>query len=316
MKRPGRVFGILLFAVGAGWASTATAQTPPDAPGFAVHIDDRLIDHSVGSTFVRQGRAVRVAASDLPSDARMRLDSAGLASHRLDDQDWRIQAPETPGVYPITLHNQASGQTRRLNLFVMQPFDPSQRAINGYRIGHYQPQPLHNLEVYEPPQALMPVAQADTDARLSPHFTIGQFLCHQQPGHWPKYLRLRSTLVAKLEAIVAALNRRGIAAQTLTVMSGYRTPQYNAAIGNTTTYSRHLFGGAADIYVDTNGDGRMDDLNGDGTVDVADARWLARLIDSLGEAKPRFVGGLSAYSANSAHGPFVHTDVRGVAARW
>lgn len=316
MRRPGRTLGILLLAVGAGWASAATAQAPSDAPGFAVHIDDRLIDRSVGSTFVRQGRDVRVAASDLPSDAQMLMDSAGLASHRLEDQDWRIQAPSAPGIYPITLHNQASGHTRRLNLFVMQHFDPSERAINGYRIGHYQPQPLHDREVYEPPRALMPVAKDDTDARLSPHFTIGQFLCHQQPGHWPKYLRLRSKLVAKLEAIVAALNRRGIAAQTLTVMSGYRTPQYNAAIGNTTTYSRHLFGGAADIYVDTNGDGRMDDLNGDGTVDVADARWLARLIDSLGEAEPRFVGGLSAYSANSAHGPFVHTDVRGVAARW
>jgi hypothetical protein len=31
---------------------------------------------------------------------------------------------------------------------------------------------------------------------------------------------------------------------------------------------------------------------------------------------PDLVGGLSAYRANSAHGPFVHIDARGVRARW
>ena len=31
---------------------------------------------------------------------------------------------------------------------------------------------------------------------------------------------------------------------------------------------------------------------------------------------PHLAGGLSAYPANSAHGPFVHIDARGARARW
>ncbi|WP_233544042.1 D-Ala-D-Ala carboxypeptidase family metallohydrolase [Salinisphaera sp. Q1T1-3] len=286
--------------------------------GFAVRINDRLVDRAITSAFVMPDEAIRVAARDLPPSARVSLEAgaAGLSARRTGDNTWRIEAPSAPGVYPIVLNRSDDATDRRLNLFVMQRFDPHTATLDGYRIGHYELEPLRGREIYEPPQALMPVTKDGLDTHLSPHFTIGQFLCHAQPGHWPKYVRVKPMLVAKLEAIVAELQRRGIKAQTLTVMSGYRTPAYNKAIGNTTTYSRHLYGGAADIYVDTNGDGRMDDLNGDGTVDVDDADWLADLIAGLAKVHPDFAGGLSAYSANSAHGPFVHTDVRGVAARW
>ena len=99
-------------------------------------------------------------------------------------------------------------------------------------------------------------------------------------------------------------------------MSGYRTPWYNADIGNTTVYSQHLFGSAADIFVDADGDGRMDDLNGDSAVDTADARWLADLVEAVVAEQPSLAGGMSVYPANAAHGPFVHIDVRGVRARW
>jgi uncharacterized protein YcbK (DUF882 family) len=101
-------------------------------------------------------------------------------------------------------------------------------------------------------------------------------------------------------------------------MSGYRTPAYNKAIGNG-TYSRHVWGGAADIFVDDNGDGVMDDLNGDGRVSRADSEWLARFVDSL-ERKGRFgnelVGGIGTYGSTASHGPFVHVDARGYQARW
>lgn len=310
--------GVIAPGAGAETGATSSAANAESAQGFALQINDRRLDRHVTSAFVDPDEGVRIAARDLPAGAQMTLsaDDADLALHRRDDQSWQIDAPAGPGVYPITVTDTAHHTTQRVNLFVMQRFDADHDAIDGYRIGHYEPKALHGREIYTPPDALMPVGQHDTDARLSEHFTIGQFLCHEQPGHWPKYVLVRPQLVAKLEAILDALHQRGIDADTLTVMSGYRTPAYNAAIGNTTSYSRHLYGGAADIYVDTNHDGRMDDLNGDGRVNRGDARWLAHLIGSLDRAKPRFVGGLSAYHATSAHGPFVHTDVRGVAARW
>jgi hypothetical protein len=106
------------------------------------------------------------------------------------------------------------------------------------------------------------VDKAGRDVLVSPHFVLGDFLC-KQPGE-PRYVALSVPLLGKLEAIAEALESRGVAPGSLRVMSGYRTPAYNAAIGNKTVYSRHLWGDAADIYVDADGDGGMDDLNGDG----------------------------------------------------
>jgi uncharacterized protein YcbK (DUF882 family) len=101
-------------------------------------------------------------------------------------------------------------------------------------------------------------------------------------------------------------------------MSGYRTPYYNHAIGNV-KYSRHLWGGAADIFIDVApADGVMDDLDGDGTVDVRDAHVLYELVDTMygSPLYEPFVGGLGAYRTTPAHGPFIHVDARGFRARW
>ncbi len=55
----------------------------------------------------------------------------------------------------------------------------------------------------------------------------------------------------------------------------------------------------------------MDDLDGNGTVDLRDASLLADIVESL--ALP---GGLASYGATAEHGPFVHLDLRGYRARW
>jgi len=62
----------------------------------------------------------------------------------------------------------------------------------------------------------------------------------------------------------------------------------------------------------------MDDLTGDGRVDRADAAWLASFVNRLSHngAFGPDVGGLGVYGSTSAHGPFVHVDVRGSRARW
>ena len=60
----------------------------------------------------------------------------------------------------------------------------------------------------------------------------------------------------------------------------------------------------------------MDDLNGDGKVNTRDAQFLARVVDEIEKEHPDLIGGVGVYPATSAHGPFVHVDVRGVKARW
>jgi hypothetical protein len=51
-------------------------------------------------------------------------------------------------------------------------------------------------------------------------------------------------------------------------------------------------------------------------VDTRDARFLASIVDRIEHEHPDLVGGIGIYPATSAHGPFVHVDVRGVKARW
>ena len=103
-------------------------------------------------------------------------------------------------------------------------------------------------------------------------------------------------------------------------MSGFRTPQYNSLgvgrAGGRARDSRHMYGDAADVYVDADGDGRMDDLDRDGRITVKDAGWLARVAEEVEADYPAMTGGIGVYRANAVHGPFVHVDVRGTPARW
>jgi hypothetical protein len=60
----------------------------------------------------------------------------------------------------------------------------------------------------------------------------------------------------------------------------------------------------------------MDDLNRDGRVNVRDAAFLARIVDSVERSHPDLTGGVGIYTSTTSHGPFVHVDVRGSRARW
>ena len=101
-------------------------------------------------------------------------------------------------------------------------------------------------------------------------------------------------------------------------MSGWRSPDYNRSIGNKTSVFRHLYGDAADIFIDEDKDGYMDDLNGDGKIDIGDAKALQSLAQSLSiNSEGKWIqGGLASYRKNEFHGPFVHVDARGYPARW
>ena len=229
---------------------------------------------------------------------------------------WTWTAPPEPGVSHVLITG-ASGESMRLQAITLVPFDHSTDAIGAYAIGDYQDEPMNGDPVYDEPAGFVRVTKDLVDLPVSPHFRLGQFLAKQASG-WPKYVALSAPMLVKLERLTAAVRAAGRPADGLTVMSGFRTPAYNAAIGNTTVYSRHLYGDAADVFVDEDGDGVMDDLDGDGAVTRADAEWLAALVEGF-EPEPWYgplVGGLGIYDANAAHGPFVHVDVRGERVRW
>jgi len=231
---------------------------------------------------------------------------------------WQWTAPLEAGLYPAEVKNTVSGEFVSLNIFVMVPYEHlKEEYLNGYRIGKYPTIPFKRLSIYRPPKGFIEVTKENEDTFVSPHFKLKQFLCKQKSSY-PKYLVLRERLLLKLERILEEVNAAGFQASTFNILSGYRTPYYNELIGNP-KYSRHVYGGAADIFIDENPeDDMMDDLNRDRKIDYKDAAVLYDIVDSsYGKLwyEP-FVGGLARYRKTPRHGPFVHVDVRGFHARW
>lgn len=197
--------------------------------------------------------------------------------------------------------------------------DADEAGFRRYHVGAWPQDALTGSAArYTPPSGFIGVTPENQTTSVSESFTMKDFLTHDQGDVWPKVLVLQPRLLDKLELLREELDREGLPSK-LHVMSGFRTPQYNAqgvGKGGRATHSRHMYGDAADVFVDADQDGRMDDLNGDGKVTVADAYVLRAAAEKVEGQYPTLVGGLSAYPANSAHGPFVHVDARGVKARW
>ena len=230
---------------------------------------------------------------------------------------WWWHAPSTPGLSRIVARAGGIADSVIFNAFVMVRSEHVQNgALNGYHIGEYPARPLRGLDIYLPPPGYIEVTPENENTLISPHFRLREFVT-KQAGGYPKYVVLTERLIHKLEYLLNQLSARGMAASFF-VMSGYRTPSYNRAIGNV-QYSRHVYGAAADIFVDENPrDGVMDDLNGDNKIDVQDAQVLVDIVnEQIGkEEYLNYIGGLGRYKANAHHGPFVHIDVRDRPARW
>jgi hypothetical protein len=282
---------------------------PAWAP-YELLLDGETLPFRINAFTVLPGEAVQVSAPDVV-DGVLRHQDGRTESGKPGVWSWT--APSRPGIYALRVESERGSVD--LTALVLHPASSIRDgALGGYRIGSYRQVPLRGDPAYLPPEGFVEVAVGDGDVLASPHFALAQFLC-KQPGE-PRYVALTRPLLVKLESMTAALAAQGIPPGSLEVMSGFRTPAYNAAIGNTTVYSRHLWGDAADVYVDADRDGRMDDLDGDSRSTVADARLLARWVEELAAADGWHPGGLGTYGPNAAHGPFVHVDARGSRARW
>lgn len=306
--------GLLLLAT--GLTAQATSKFDPATLDYRVTFKNKQINWREFAFYVMPGEKLELSVQ-LPPGTAIDLDVGAGALKLLAQHHWQWQAPGESGRVRLVIrpHNKPP---MTLHVLVMVSASKVKNGyLNGYRVGHYPDKPLHGNPIYLPPPGLIEVHKDMLNLQVSPHFTLGQFLCKQQPDHWPKYLVLRESLVAKLEIILAEVNQRGIRTDSFHVMSGHRTPWYNQAIGNS-LYSRHVWGGAADIFIDTNGNGRMDDLNRDGRIDMRDAQILLDIVEDIHKMPryQRFRGGLGLYGPRPHRGPFVHVDARGFEARW
>lgn len=308
--------------------AVAEVQTPPvlkrkpyndSVSGFEVELQGQVINHPTFFATVLPGEILDIQVRGEPGSHEVQFDTSVTAGVLADSMKLAWKAPQETGLYPIKIADSVTGGSMTVNVFVLEPAtNIVDGKLNGYRIGAYPSKPLRGNPAYNAPLGFIEVTPELANTKISPNFTIGQFLCKQTTKAAAKYVVVRPALVRKLEQVVALANDKGIDTDSLFVMSGYRTPFYNKAIGNV-QYSRHVYGDAADIYVDYKPrDGDMDDINNDGTVNKRDAAHLFDLIDVFDRNNTEITvqGGLGEYDRNAAHGPFVHVDVRGAPARW
>ena len=348
-------FGVLLYALAVGWiwslshvrtlhavddtptsvaeraaASIATALTSASAPSAAYLTDatlNALFDRARGASGKLRASidtsAENVEPDSLPPGAELRY-SAGGEVTPADTQ------PKGVGVWSVALAiGNAIKPITDFNVITELPFSAKRGGKIGlYYIGNWPAERAKAKRVgptkapttsYANPSGFIQVTQDNADTHVSEHFMLRDFLTHDQPNVWPKYLVLQLKIVDKLELVLQDLAAHGVDVTGVRVMSGFRTPQYNAGGGNTqgrAALSRHMYGDASDIFIDSNHDGVMDDLDHDGRITIKDSKIIEAAVDRVEAAHPELVGGAGIYPAGPGHGPFIHIDTRGYRARW
>jgi hypothetical protein len=225
------------------------------------------------------------------------------------------QAIRKPAVHQVA----ANGSKTAFAFVILRPFGEKRgEVLHGYRLGRWPSERWMMGRKYWNPDGFIEVTSSNAGLRLSEHFVLADFLTHDQRDVWPKFVVLQEPLIDKLELVLADLAAHGVPTDRVRVLSGFRAPYYNDRIvaEGAARASRHQYGDAADVIIDANGDGRMDDLNHDGRLDLSDTQMILRSVERVEKAHPSLVGGLGLYHAMGASGPFAHIDVRGSSARW
>src|SRR5438105_6879623 len=336
---------LLLFAMGWSW-SIARARSAGDTravtPATAT-ITSALTDGAAPSVAYLTGAALTALAVPARGESgklRVRIQAGGtpitpiladtlppgsvatFSSGAAAESTSKLVAPQRPGIWNLALKiGNAIKPLAGFSVITLRPATERKAGRLGlYYIGNWPAAQKGRPGVnYDPPSGFVEVTPQNQNTQLSDHFRLRDFLPHDQQNVWPKYIVVDMKMIDKDELVLQDLQEHGINPNGVRVMSGFRTPQYNAGGGDPrgrAALSRHMYGDANDIFIDNNGDGQMDDLNHDGRVNIADAKVIQEAVNRVERAHPSLIGGCGIYSGTSAHGPFTHIDTRGYPARW
>ncbi len=294
-----------------------TAPTTPFLTDAALRAFTPLRGRSGRLRAAIQTQGAPLATDSLPAGARIEFDGGAPI-----DSTAPGVAPRSVGVWAMAIKvGTAIRPVTDFSIITLKPFADKRRGRIGlYYLGTW---PTEGNRVrargYVTPSGFIEVTRENQDTWVSDHFRLRDFLTKGQGDVWPKYLVLDTKLVDKIELVLAELEKMGHSTTGVRVMSGFRTPSYNERGGDPSgraALSRHMYGDAADIYIDNDGNGSMDDLDGDRRVNLRDARVLEECVNRVERAHPALLGGTGIYPGTSAHGPFIHIDTRGFRARW
>ncbi|MEM9741407.1 MAG: D-Ala-D-Ala carboxypeptidase family metallohydrolase [Pseudomonadota bacterium] len=286
-------------------ASLLLLLLPLATLGAEISLNGTVIESAETSVLLDPGEPLRIRYESRRLDDRLTLrPTAGTVVEEPADfaGRWRFLPP--PDSWHETLELDDGRRRLRVHVFTGEPFDSQRTYIGSYRLGRF-PSPS------EPIPSLLKVSRANQTQRVSEHFTLGELVSHR-PAQWPRYLRFSTALLEQLELVTRVLEAHDKDG-SVRLLSAFRTPDHNRAVGGAPR-SRHIYGDAADLIVDADNDGAMDDLNDDGVNDRGDIDWLIARLQRAG--MPIEIGGIGSYETEGQAGAFLHIDARGRAADW
>jgi hypothetical protein len=177
---------------------------------------------------------------------------------------------------------------------------------------------------FNPPRYWMKISARNEKLQISPHVLVGQMVgfITEKDRSKPKRRHIHwfppnRPLVYKLELLSRELARKGVKFKRLAINSCFRAPYYNRRIGGS-SFSRHIYGDAADVMIDEDGDEVCDDITGDGTADQKDGLVIGQALRRLENAGAVKVGGTGVYGFDGKGSvrSYCHFDSRGYVTRW
>jgi len=297
-------------------AGTSAASVRASVPLVEAHDNARGLSGEVRMRFVRAGErldfplAVRGSTLGFTYQwVKVGSTESGDVARPLDGDT--LLAPLEAGFYELVVTR--SGIAQRIaepRLAVLVPFELKLgSSLNGYQIGRYPAEWSHN-EQAERPAGFAEVHADQLDLQLTRHLKMRDFITHDSQTIWPRYVAIDPRVLDKIELVMSELARRRGEERMdfeLEVHSGFRTPLHNSGVEGSARDSRHLYGDAADVAIDADGDGRLT---------IFDAYRVESAVEWVERTHPELAGGLGVYSSRRFATPYCHIDARGERKRW
>jgi len=287
--------------------------------------------HKVTVRFLGAAAALRI------SDRRLWTGSGGSLGEAVEDRQ-QLFTPQLPG-QSFALKQGPGKETLGFRVHILHEAEMTRNRklgttrlkVGGSIIGTYpNPRTARSWRVrmharfFKPPRYWMRITAGNQQQQLAPHVQMGQMVGFITEKDKTRPKRRHSSwfppnreLVYSLELLTRELLRKKVKVSRLAVNSAFRAPFYNRRIGGS-SYSRHIYGDAADVMVDEDGDEVCDDITGDGRADHRDGLVIGQAIRKLqlsGAIRPGGIGVYGFIGKDSARS-YSHFDCRGYVTRW
>lgn len=246
----------------------------------------------------------------------------------------QFSTPAIPGDSEITINYTDGSKDHTTSIICITPYhaswsghEPWLLEVEGFALGMYPDSSKsrikkirENSRYYTPPRFFGMITEKNVDSFISPNFRISDMLIPTEKTNirHTQFFPSNYQMIMHMENILALFQRRSLPAKNIRILSAFRTPEYNQKIGSS-KFSQHIYGNAFDFFFDGNNDGTMDDLDGDGSVTLKDARLV---IDTIEEGQKKGIlnpGGIGFYyfqKGSNPHRLTFHIDMRGYHAFW